>query len=198
MPRKTTDSKARARILRTAYDLFYRQGYHATGINQIIDESGVAKATLYQHFPSKDDLWLAYARQRHEIELEEILRQTRAFRTPLERFRAPLEMLIPWVKGTQYRGCPFQNLLAEVPLEGHAVQREARIHKDALRALFKELTLELKASNPRKYGRLDAEAVAATYQLLFEGAIAAAVTYRNLWPVNAALASLETLTALRK
>lgn len=188
------ETSARERILAVAYDLFYRQGYHATGINQIIDEAGVAKATLYQHFPSKDHLWLAYAKLRHRRELDEFVEEVEKFPTPLERFRAPLVVLIPWFKGTQYRGCPFQNLLAEVPSEGHAVQLEARAHKDSLRKLFTRLATELRDSSP-EYSSLDPESVGLTYQLIFEGAIAAAVTYQKLWPVDAALGALDRLLA---
>lgn len=190
MTRSTGRQSARARILETAYGLFYRQGYHATGINQIIEDSGVAKATFYNQFASKDDLWLAYAQERHRRELEEFRAAIRKYRTPRERFYAPLKVLVPWFKGNQYRGCPFQNLLAEVPQDGHPVQREAQVHKDALRNIFKEVALDLIEAHP-EYARLDPEALAATYQLLFEGAIATSVTYRQLWPVEHAVASLK-------
>lgn len=176
--------------MEAAYDLFYRQGYHATGINQIIEVSGVAKATFYDQFASKDDLWLAYAQERHRRELEEFRAEIRKYRTPRERFFAPLKVLIPWFKGNQFRGCPFQNLLAEVPLSGHPVQREAQVHKDSLRNIFKEVTLDLIDAHP-EYAGLDPDATAATYQLLFEGAIATVVTYRQLWPVESALTALE-------
>src|SRR6218665_2250806 len=62
----TTDLPARDRILVTAHQLFYRDGIRATGIDRIIAESGVAKLTFYRHFPSKDDLVLAFLDYRHD------------------------------------------------------------------------------------------------------------------------------------
>jgi len=192
MKNESYPTGAGEKILNTAYDLFYRQGYHATGINQIISESGVAKATFYQHFPSKDNLWTAYAHKRHEDELEDFLRQVHAFNTPLQRFLAPLKILIPWFKGTQFRGCPFQNLLAEVTSPAHPVQIEARTHKDALRNLFKDLTSDLIHSNP-KYAHLNPDTIAHTYQLIFEGTIATTVTYQALWPVDSAITAIKNI-----
>jgi len=61
-----TSSSPRDRILQVASDLFYRQGYHATGINQIIREAAVAKASFYDHFSSKEALAVAYLEQRRE------------------------------------------------------------------------------------------------------------------------------------
>ena len=55
-----------------AADLFYKQGYRATGVNEVIEKSGVAKATFYSHFPSKDDLALAYLRQLKDIEIAHV------------------------------------------------------------------------------------------------------------------------------
>lgn len=61
---------ARERILDTAFDLFYRQGYFQTGINQIIEEAGVAKATFYNNFRSKEELCTEYLRERDKVEIE--------------------------------------------------------------------------------------------------------------------------------
>ena len=58
-------SKVKQRIIETASDLFYQQGYNLTGINEVIKEAGVAKATLYHHFASKEELCLAYLEYRH-------------------------------------------------------------------------------------------------------------------------------------
>jgi len=91
-----TESRARERILATARDLFYRNGYRATGINEIIRKSGVAKATFYAHFPSKESLAYAYV---ESMNLEE----NRALEESLERYPGPyekliglVEFLIPW------------------------------------------------------------------------------------------------------
>ena len=61
---KSRTLSSRERIIATANELFYRQGYHQTGINQIIEESGVAKATFYSNFKSKEELCVEYLRER--------------------------------------------------------------------------------------------------------------------------------------
>ncbi|MGB5338112.1 MAG: TetR/AcrR family transcriptional regulator, partial [Gammaproteobacteria bacterium] len=68
--RSKSSPPARARILETASDLFAAQGYRATGVNEVIEKSGVAKATFYNHFPSKDELCLAYLKTRNDFELD--------------------------------------------------------------------------------------------------------------------------------
>ena len=82
-----TDSP-RERIVATASDLFYTQGYRATGINEVIKQSGVAKATFYSHFPSKDDLCLAYLEERSLAEKRSITEQVQSKRTPRAKFLA--------------------------------------------------------------------------------------------------------------
>jgi AcrR family transcriptional regulator len=69
---KQSRSLPRERIMSVAADLFYKQGYRATGVNEVIEKSGVAKATFYSHFPSKDDLALAYLRQLKDIEIAHV------------------------------------------------------------------------------------------------------------------------------
>ncbi len=67
MEKEAARGAARERIVQTALDLFYRQGYLATGINQVIAEAGVSKNTFYYYFPSKEDLCLAYLQERHKV-----------------------------------------------------------------------------------------------------------------------------------
>src|SRR5699024_11982996 len=68
----TKQSNPKQRLLETASELFYRQGYNNTGINQGIDEAGVAKASLYQHFGSKEELCIAYLEVKHKNWFEEV------------------------------------------------------------------------------------------------------------------------------
>jgi AcrR family transcriptional regulator len=180
----------RDRILEVAFDLFYRQGYRATGINQIIAESGVAKASFYDHFPSKDHLLSAYAVETSRRECEEMRAGTREYGDATERFLAPLRMLLPWFRDTHYRGCPFQNLMAEVPTNTPEVQQVAEQHRESIRELMRELFLELRKTMP-ELGSRDVEDVVATYLLLFEGAIATAVAYQADWPVEQAISALK-------
>jgi len=184
-----SDSSPRDRILATAMDLFYRHGYNATGINQIIAEANVAKASFYDHFPSKEDLLVAYASEMARQEIAMIREDVRRFSSARERFFAPLQMLKPWFDATGYRGCPFQNVVVECPPGNTGVQEVARQHRESIRALFQELVLDLKHSEPA-YRHLDAEAIVDLYLLLFEGALALSVAYRATWPIDKAITIL--------
>jgi AcrR family transcriptional regulator len=189
-PATQSPSPVQQRILAAAFDLFYRQGYRATGINQVIAQSGVAKASFYDHFPSKDDLLLAYARETAAREVVEMRQYVETFTTPRERFFAPLRMLCPWFESSDYRGCPFQNLMAEAPPDHWRVRDVARQHQENLRRILHGLSRDLIRSEPA-LAHLDATELADTYLLLLNGAIAAAVAYRQPWPVDKAMATLE-------
>ena len=105
---KSTGSAAE-RILEVATDLFYKQGYRATGINEVIKKSGVAKATFYSHFPTKDDLCKVYLKGLRDRELEFIDSYIAAASDPESRFLAVIESLEPWLIDTEFRGCAFIN-----------------------------------------------------------------------------------------
>lgn len=188
-------ASVRDRILSTATGLFYQQGYRATGINQIIAESGVAKASFYDHFPSKDHLLAEYARETARREFVDMHNYVNAKTNAHDRFLAPLESLMPWIQDTHFRGCPFQNLMAEVPVDVPAVKEVAEQHRENMRKLFRELILDLQKVTP-KMKTVDVEDLASTYILLLEGAIAASVAYQDDWPVNQAMKSLKRYAGL--
>jgi AcrR family transcriptional regulator len=165
----TPKTSTRDRIIATACDLFYRQGYRATGINQIIAESGVAKASFYDHFPSKEDLALPTAR---------------------ERFFGAFMILSPWFQATEFRGCPFQLLMAETPPDAQSVMEVGKRHREAMRAFVRELAQALSAEDPALRD-LDCDAIADTYLIVFEGTMAVSVAYHDEWPIARALATLE-------
>ncbi|MBX3177093.1 MAG: TetR/AcrR family transcriptional regulator [Candidatus Hydrogenedentes bacterium] len=187
----------RERVLATASELFYRQGYRATGINQIIAESGVAKASFYDHFPSKEDLLYAYACATSDFEMNDVRTSVMALPTPRERFFGPLNILTPWFETSDYRGCPFQNLMAEAPPEAVSVREVGRAHREKARHFFRELIRDLLIAEP-ELGPLDESALADIYVVLFEGAMATAVAYRDPWPVRRAIEALEGLLALNR
>ncbi|MBX3730223.1 MAG: TetR/AcrR family transcriptional regulator [Candidatus Sumerlaeia bacterium] len=183
---------ARQRILDTAIDLFYRQGYRATGINLVIAESGVAKATLYEHFPSKDDLLAACVREMARREIAEMRQAVVPKTTARERFFAPFGILQPWFEASQFRGCPFQNIVAECPPDDPRVREAARQHRENFRALLREVSFDLLQEHPNPRG-LDPTELADLYLVLYEGAIAVSVAYRDAWPVRRAIQTLEVI-----
>src|ERR1700704_1897538 len=92
------ESEARQRILKVAQDLFYRNGYRATGINEIIAKSAVAKATFYAHFPSKELLALTYVKSMNELETRTMEEGLKAYPGPYEKLMGILEFSIPCSK----------------------------------------------------------------------------------------------------
>lgn len=183
---------ARSRIVETAYRLFYEQGYQATGINQVIEESGVAKATFYHHFPAKDDLGLVYVQERLRRELAETEELVAACQGAREQFLAPMAILVHWLEATGYRGCPFQNIIHEFPDPKHPVHGEVERGKAKFLDLFRRLTRNLIQSSSL-YRFLNEEEVARTYMLLFEGAVIMAVIQRKTGPIQDGLKSLIRL-----
>lgn len=192
MSSTNTKTSVRNRIIATASDLFYRQGYRATGINQIIAESGVAKASFYDHFPSKEDLLYVYACKTSDFEINDVRNDVLALKSARERFFGPLRILAPWFESSGYRGCPFQNLLAEAPPEAIKVREVGRAHREKTRHFFQELIRDLMIEDPG-LDRVEVDRLADIYMVLFEGTMATAVTYRACWPVDRAVEALEDL-----
>ena len=117
---------ARARILLTAHDLFYRDGIRSTGIDSVIEQAGVTKVTFYRHFRSKNDLIVAYLEYRHE-------RWMSWFTAALQRHGGTLQALVPtmaeWFRSAQYRGCAFINGVSEIAPALPQVTEITRRHK---------------------------------------------------------------------
>jgi AcrR family transcriptional regulator len=115
------ESPARTRIITVAHVLFYQHGIRATGIDKIIAEASVTKVTFYRHFPTKDDLVLAYLATRHEQWMQwfrDTLAQYHASQTLSGRQHQPFAPLLralgEWFGTPEFRGCAFINITAEL------------------------------------------------------------------------------------
>lgn len=105
----------RERILKTTHDLFYKNGIRATGVNQIIKESGVTKVTLYRHFSSKNNLIRAYLEYRHKLWIEWFVGALKKHHKGNSSFTDSLvETLREWFESDGYRGCAFINAVVEM------------------------------------------------------------------------------------
>ncbi len=148
-----TTHSARQRVLDTAAALFFRDGYRAVGVDTIVAESGVGKMTLYRHFPSKDDLIVAYLQDTDEKFWAWFAAATSAAagvaREQLLAFFQSLETLVS--KPTCY-GCPFLNAAVDFPERGHPGHQAALAHKQAVRARFRELAEAAGARAPEALG----------------------------------------------
>lgn len=168
------ESGVKERILETASRLFYDQGYHVTGINQIIDEADIARASLYNHYPSKTDLLLAYLDKTHASWFEEL----DLFLKPIEGIREKLLGLFDFRSLRQqklkYKGCHFNKIASEAS-DDQAVLAKVKAHKERFRRLIHELVAQI----PHRRSILDNEKLADTIFLLLEGGIAIGGMYRS-------------------
>ncbi|MEY9935038.1 AcrR family transcriptional regulator [Catenulispora sp. GP43] len=128
-------SQARARILETATRLFYAEGIHTVGVDRVIAEAAVAKATFYHHFKSKEDLVLAYLTT--EYERQRALLEG-APGSGVERIEAILAKLAEVSAGPGFRGCPFLNAAAEFSDPGHPVRHVVDDYRAWYRGLMRD------------------------------------------------------------
>lgn len=183
------------RIMDVASDLFFKQGYRATGINQIIAESGVAKATFYSHFKSKDELCKCYLENFRDDEMLNVQGFIEAAKGPVERYLAPMRSLEPWLVATEFRGCPFVNIASEVPDPTSPLRRIGMEVYSGVGRLIGTVCWELVESSPEQYGHLDPEQLAKSYQLIFGGAVALSELYHDVWPAREAEKAVARLIA---
>ena len=189
---KTVKLSSRDRIIETANDLFYRQGYHQTGINQIIEESGVAKATFYSNFKSKDELAVQYLRERDRIDTNATKDMINNVKDPYKRYMSIIKGVLEYMKETDYRGCAFGNIAVEITDPDHPIRKEVKHHEDRFRSILKDVIKDLKNSGP-KYKNLDVDQMVDSYHLIVEGAIVASKNYNDSWPIERAVKLIENL-----
>lgn len=158
--RKTTLS-ARERLLQAANELFYEEGVHTVGIDRVIERAGVAKATLYSAYGSKDELIRAYLVARHKAREELTMSVLDGIESPRDRLLAIFDVLSEAFARPNYHGCAFANASAEAQPGSPIVQAT-----DDYRAWLRGLTADL----AREAGAADPEQLARQLQLLYDGA----------------------------
>jgi len=175
-------SSVRDRIMETASNLFYNQGYNLTGVNQIIAEANVAKATLFQHFPTKEDLCVSYLTEKNHKWTASLKSFTEAKEKSYEKAIGAFDFLMKNAPNENFRGCSFLNILSEVPNENTKIVNEVGKNKCNLRNLFKQWLTE----HPNK-------SIGDMAYILFEGAIIESQVQRNIWPIKTAKKALSEL-----
>jgi AcrR family transcriptional regulator len=193
MHEKIIKSSPRERILNTAQDLFYNQGFRATGINQIIKEAKVARASFYDHFSSKDDLGLAYLQEIGRLSQCDCSNSLKSTSDPKDALLGLFDFIEQQFIKLNFKGCPMQNLTSEISLEVNKLHQEAVIDKkDHLRTDIKEVVMAL-TNHSKKYAKLDIDSVTDALFLLVEGAMTTSRIYRDTWPFRAARQAAEAL-----
>ena len=168
MPEAAVAVAARQRILDSAYELFSRRGVRGVGIDEVIKNASVAKATLYRHFTSKDELVLAFLQQREElwtkgwVEVE----ARRRGETPEEQLLTIFDLFHEWFQKDDFEGCSFINVLLEMNDRGTPIGQASADHLNTIRSIIRSLAEEA--------GLRDPEQFAHSWHILMKGSIVAA------------------------
>jgi AcrR family transcriptional regulator len=159
--------RARDRILAAAYELFASRGIRDVGVDEVIERAGVAKASLYRHFPSKDDLVIAFLELREErwtlewVEAEATRRGT----TPEEQLLAIFGLFDEWFHREDFEACSFVNVLLEMG-SAHPAGKASVQHLANIRSMVRKLAEEA--------GLRDPESFARSLHILMKGSIVSA------------------------
>jgi len=159
---------ARERILDTAYDLFSRRGIRAVGIDAIIEQSGVARMTLYRHFGSKEALVLAFLERRDERWTRSWLQAEVEHRAtePADRLLAVFDVFGEWFRRADFEGCSFINVMLEAADPADPIHRAGCDYLAAIRAYLSALATAAGAADP--------DDLARKWHILMKGSIVAA------------------------
>jgi len=181
------ETSVRDRLLSAADELFYAQGVHSVGIDRVLERAGVAKASLYSTFGSKEALVSAYLERRAAARQERIREHIARFSEPDRRILAVFEVLAEVVAEPSFRGCAFVNASAEEPEGETKVRVVCRSSRSWIRQLFSELSRELGAVDPERLSRALA--------LLYDGVLVGASMERDPRTADDARAMVELLLA---
>ena len=154
----------REHIISTAIELFREYGYHATGIDRIVDEAGVSKKTLYAHFHSKEELLIAALRHYDGLFRNNFMRKVdQTAKTPRDRLLAIFDVAEAWFSQNKFFGCMFINVIGEYSKKESPIRDICRQFKQLMRNYIKELCVQAGAKEP--------DVLADKLALLFEGAV---------------------------
>lgn len=155
------------RLLRATEHLIYQGGIHATGMDLIVKTSGVARKSLYKHYPNKDALVAAALQARDERWMQWFIAATTRAATPRERLLSVFDALQEWFESDGFRGCAFINAAGEISDPAHPIRAVSRLHKARLLEHVLHLAQEARLPDPDEAAR--------QLLVLIDGAIAVAL-----------------------
>jgi AcrR family transcriptional regulator len=179
------EGSAHDRLLAAANELFYEEGVHTVGIERVIERAGVAKASLYSAFGSKEELVRAYLQMRAERRQRRISERLARHDDPRDRILAVFDVMGDLAAEPTYRGCAFMNASVEGPRAESKVTRVCAASRAWTLGLFTELA--------RDAGARDPERLAEQLVVLYDGATVGAAMDRNPAAVRTARAMAEAL-----
>lgn len=162
---------AKERLLAAADELFYAEGVSHVGIDRVVEHAGVAKATLYNAFGSKEALIRAYLERRQSIREVRFKKALAPYDSPRDRLLAIFDVVGGVFAQPGFRGCAFLNVQAQSPLGG-TIQEICDEARGWLHALFHDLVMELGVAQP--------DELVQQLVMLYDGATVAATMDRNL------------------
>ena len=171
----------RERIIQTASALFYKQGYNRTGINEIIAQAEVAKASLYAHFKSKDDLCLAYLQRMQGGLLANLKKFLKGYGIGKDRVLGIFDFLEDFYHTDGFRGCWCLNTISEIPKDNERIQKEIITQKRNFKRLIQEVVMQNLPDTMEK----SIERSTRIY-LLYESAIMESQLQGSPWPIHEA------------
>jgi AcrR family transcriptional regulator len=145
-------ASARERLLAAANELFYAEGVQTVGIDRIIERAGVAKASLYNLFGSKEELVAAYLASRHDRTTNRLTQVIESVDDPRQKILAVFDSQAQQYLSPDFNGCAFIAASTEAPSEG-LVEQAADQFRAWIRAMFTDLAEQAGASDPQSLGR---------------------------------------------
>jgi AcrR family transcriptional regulator len=179
------DASVRERLLEAANELFYEEGVHTVGIDRVLERAGVAKASLYGTFGSKDELVRAYLERRGITRRERISQRIAQHEGSHDQILAIFDLLAEIAAEPNFRGCAFVNASAEGPSGETAIRQVVASQRGWVRSLFTELA--------RGAGVRDADQAGRRLALLYDGAVTSSSMDRDPSLAREARAMAEEL-----
>nr|WP_321236877.1 TetR/AcrR family transcriptional regulator [uncultured Psychroserpens sp.] len=169
-------------IIQTASHLFYQNGYNLTGINEIIKEAGIAKATLYNHFKSKEDICIAYLQYKNASFITEIKAYVAERKSGEERILALFDYLDQFFNSKAFNGCWCINTISEIPKANTSIRTEILKQKQTLINYINELIKD----NLEGISEGKSNTIAKQVYLLYESAVSESYLQNDIWPIHSA------------
>jgi AcrR family transcriptional regulator len=182
---ETRPSEARLRLLTTATRTFYAEGIHSVGVDRLIADAKVTRATFYRHFPGKEDLVLSYLREVHKMERATVETAIADNPAPVDALLAIAGSIAQAIQSPGFRGCAFLNAAAEYPATDQPVHQEIIAHR--------QWFLDTLTTMMAQVHHATADSAARHFVMLRDGAMAAGCLFDPTLVAETFLRGIEGL-----
>ena len=184
---QVSKSLKRDEMIKCAYDIFYKNGFHATGVDTIVDSTGISKRTLYKHFSSKEGLIIAAVNYYHQIMYKAITDyiEKSTLDQPVDKALLIFDFLAKLVDDGNLYGCFAMNAKTEYAHKAVEIESACDVHTNTLKSLVEKYLLEAKIK--------ESESLAIQIIMLFEGAILRSKGTENSKPIKLAKSAAKVI-----